>query len=128
EGRWDDVFILPGPNFMVTAIAADDDAVYVGGGFDMAGATPAKNIAVWRRDVGSWYALGEGLGSEAEPYPRINSIGIGGPDTVFVSGDFSVSGDLNQPGAALWDGDKWHRIDGSSDDLHISELDSYFGV
>ena len=128
EGQWDDAFVLPGPNFYVTAIAADDDAVYVAGVFDLAGSTPVQNIAMWSRQTASWNALGEGLGSDPESNPRINSIATGGGDTLFVAGEFSVSGDLHQAGAALWDGGEWRRIAGSGDGLHISKIASRFGV
>ena len=77
--------------------------VYVGANFDLAGAVPCSNIAMWN---GAWNALGAGTD---------NSVFccIIGPDGyLYVGGSFVTAGGITCNGVARWDGATWTALGG----------------
>ena len=77
----------------VDAIAVVGSDVYVGGGFTLAGGTPASCIAKW---TGSgWYPLGSGTNTFIRTLVPLASRA-----RMVVGGDFGIAGDLNALGIA----------------------------
>lgn len=80
---------------VVYALAADDDNLFVGGKFTMAGDSVAvNNIAHW--DGTSWYALGSGTDSTV--LALMISDGL-----LYVGGNFRHAGDSEANYIAIWD-------------------------
>jgi hypothetical protein len=59
--EWDDQFYSRGTNAKVTTVTSKGSNIYIGGKFKVAG-NVVTNVAKW--DGESWFALGEGTGSE----------------------------------------------------------------
>jgi hypothetical protein len=98
---WDTTFGSTGPNGIVNAIAADHNAVYVGGEFTEIGGIKANNIARWNGSV--WEPLGEGVNGE------VNAIAVS-PLGVFVGGDFDSAGGTICNHIAKWDKTMWTAL------------------
>lgn len=81
------------------SIAGGNGALYVSGSFDMAGATPASNIARWDVSGQSWSALGSGLDALA------SELLVAPNGDVYAAGPFTSAGGLPTEGIAKWDPD-----------------------
>ena len=119
--RWDGSGIAPwvsgnGVDKPVAVLAPADvgsgPALYAGGAFDHAGATPASRIAAWNGQA--WSALGSGV--ELSFYPpntAVEAIAVrpeGGADAVYVGGIFDTAGGVFAGFAARWDGANWSGL------------------
>jgi hypothetical protein len=82
---------------------SSDGKVYVGGYFEFAGSTPARNVAMW--DGQTWHPLGSGTDGE------VNAIALRGQD-VFVGGRFTIAGGLAAGRIARWNAatQTWHAL------------------
>jgi hypothetical protein len=80
-----------GNDAVVSALAIDADAIYVGGEFAVAGLAPAANVARFSLADGSWTALGSGAGA-----------GVDGPVAAlaFAAGHLYVGGGFARAGGA----------------------------
>jgi hypothetical protein len=91
--KWDGVAwtpLGPGLNGPVFALASHDGDLYAGGDFTATGdgATPLGRVAKW--DGQSWTSVGDGL--DAEVLAIISAAPGGGPDRLYIGGDFTTSG------------------------------------
>jgi hypothetical protein len=92
-------------------------ALYVCGGFWIAGGTSVQGIARW--DGASWSPVGGGLGLGI-PYATtvVDLDGSGAaPPRLLAGGDFTTAGEMTQPtsnrlGLAAWNGSAWGAIGG----------------
>ena len=85
-------------NAHVHALAASDDALYVGGDFDQAGTAEAAAVAAW--DGSEWTALGAGL--EGEYAADVKALAVQDAK-VYVGGSFNKAGGVTANGVAVWD-------------------------
>jgi hypothetical protein len=85
----------------VIALAVVGSDLYVGGTYNMAGDTPANNIARW--DGSQWHALGSGVNS---PVTALATKGL----DLYVGGGFLLAGDVAVHRIARWDGSQWHAL------------------
>lgn len=91
---------------------SDDDWIYAGGLFAMAGDVEANNIAVWH--AGSWSTVGEGDEIASGALARVRSISVnrsGGQPQILAGGTLYVKGKL--VGAAAFDGQRWAELGNS---------------
>lgn len=86
----------------VSAIAIDEDDVYVGGTFPVAGSTLARNIA--RFDGTGWHPLGSGINGE------VLTLAVAPNGTLYAGGDFSSAGGRSIEKIAAWDGSSWSAL------------------
>jgi hypothetical protein len=89
---------LDGAVFAMTTFDPDGpgpmpELLIAGGGFSMAGGTPARNIAAW--DGAQWSALGPGTIGSVRALTVWNN-------QLVVGGDFFSAGGLVSPGMAFW--------------------------
>ena len=103
----------------VDSLAVYDDgsgpALFVGGGFEMAGGVPANSIARW--DGKEWSRLSDPGGNGVSPGDAnitgfVVSLALavyddGSGPALFVGGDFGVAGGQPAHGLARWDGSGW---------------------
>lgn len=84
-----------------------DDRLIVGGYFFSAGGVPARSIAAWDGDTGTWSALGSGItGGEI---PRVHALAVFDGDLI-AAGDFDFAGGVPAFNIARWDGSQWHAM------------------
>ena len=107
----------PGVLGRVEALAIYDDgtgpALYVGGGFVLAGNITVNSIAKW--DGSEWFALSGSSGTGA--YPRVYALTAyddGTGPALYVGGDFSTAGGVTVSSIAKWNGSEWSALAGSS--------------
>jgi len=84
---------LPG---VVSALASLNGKLYVGGEFNWAGPTLAKNVACWDPATSTWSALGAGVNK-----PVSASAVLGGK--LYPGGSFTMAGTISAGGVACWD-------------------------
>ena len=100
----------------ITAAAASNHQLYVGGFFTNAGWTNASNLAQFNGT--SWSAVGGGVaGASAEPY----AIAVYGRE-VFVGGSFTQAGTVAASNIAMWDGTSWHALGSGLDGAVLALL------
>jgi hypothetical protein len=90
-------------NPTVTVLALDEKGhLFAGGGFTMAGDTPADHIAVW--DGVSWRALGSGLHgrNDSRDFTMVNALALDGEGGLYAGGDFSIAGEVASVNIARW--------------------------
>jgi hypothetical protein len=106
----------------VFTIGARGEDLYVGGGFNSAGGTPAKNIAKW--DGSKWTPLGEGANGS------VLKIAVNG-NMIYAGGQFSSIGGIQANGIARFDGQKWEAlgsgVNGYVDAIAFKDGDVYLG-
>jgi hypothetical protein len=90
----------------VLAVAADDNYVYAGGTFAVAGGLPANKIARW--DGSSWTTLGPGIVNG-----MVFSMVLDASD-LYVGGEFDSAGFVTANNIARWDG-MWSTLDSGTD-------------
>lgn len=86
----------------IRALAWHDGKLYVGGRFDHAGATSARNVAQW--DGQRWSAMSDGLGSRSED--QVNAL-VFSAGSVYAGGQFEFTEGLRYNHVAHWDGARW---------------------
>lgn len=101
DDDWYSMGALPGTDGKVLAIAVVDDALYVGGGFDVAGSTYASRIAKW--DGTNWLSVGEGING------FVNALAVIDSD-LYVGGVFNSVEDVYSKNIAKWDGSMWSAV------------------
>ena len=109
EPTWDNAIGIPGTNDRVWAMQAFDDgsgaALYVGGGFLVAGEGRANGIARW--DGASWSAVGLGVGSPNGYDPghilALSQFDDGMGSSLYVGGHFEGAGNACASCIARWD-------------------------
>ena len=103
---------LSGGVISATAMAADGD-VYVGGSFNQVKGTPAKNIARWDSEDGTWHMLGENNLTNGLNGP-VHALTIVSNGDLYVGGSFSeavtASATTAVSNIARWDGSAWHAL------------------
>lgn len=87
-------------NGSVNVLKRVNKKLYVGGFFDVAGQTQAKNIAVWDIENKTWDALGSGL-RNSNNAGFVNAI-VEQNDTLFFSGLFDRAGTKQTINVAAW--------------------------
>lgn len=85
------------------ALAPNGD-VYVGGLFNTAGSTGARNVARWDVSEGYWSRLSTGVSG------RVRALAINRLGNLVVGGDFNTAGAVTARRIALWDGTKWTAL------------------
>lgn len=124
--RWDGAAWHPvgdgqAPDNTVWEIGVGTDAeggkvVYAGGLFLQAGSAPAKYIAAWDVDAGTWKPLGTGVNGV------VRTIATNGTD-LYVGGTFTLAGIYAAYNVAHWDGVQWTRLGtGTNGQVEILEL------
>jgi len=96
---WDS--LKGGVNGPVYALAVNNNILYVGGNFTMAGGIPANRIATW--DGTNWSAVGAGFDSTVFALCASN-------DTLYAGGLFTKSNGKQANHIAKWDGTKWDSL------------------
>ncbi len=86
----------------VTAMAARNDTVFVGGSFPSAGGVPVNNIARW--DGTRWSGVGNGVNS------FVYAIGIGQAGQIYAGGEFTMAGEVDVRNIAMFDGTSWQNL------------------
>jgi Glucose / Sorbosone dehydrogenase len=85
---------LLGTNNEVRALTFDANGLlYIGGNFDLAGATTANRIATWNGT--SWGTLGQGTSGFVEAI-------IATPQAIYIGGNFALAGNLTVNRIAKW--------------------------
>jgi hypothetical protein len=107
----------------IAAVAATDNAVYVGGALDLAGGLSVSNIAKWDGDA--WSALDGGVNG------AVAAIAINADGEVFAGGEFTAAGGVTAWRIARWDGSRWSPLglglDGRVNALAVNASDLYAG-
>jgi hypothetical protein len=125
----------------VDSMAVFDDgsgeALYVGGGFTMAGSVVTTGIARW--DGTAWSDVGGGLNSVALAMTVFDD---GGGDALYATGSFVSAGGVPASRIAKWDGSNWTPLgsglnlwgnalavfdDGGGDALYVTGRFSFAG-
>jgi len=94
--------------YVLTMLEHDDGsgpAIYVGGGFTIAGGQSANNIARWNGS--SWTPLGAGLNGPVEALVVFDD---GAGPAIYAAGGFTASGTTSLNRVAKWDGIAWSPI------------------
>ncbi len=113
--RWDGIQWYPlgagitqstGFAALVNAVTQHGSDLFATGQFDMAGGSPALNIARW--DGLGWHAMGSGLEFTAQvpggsflAFPHGQAL-LSTPSTLLVGGDFITAGGVGSPYLARW--------------------------
>jgi hypothetical protein len=112
----------PGLNGNVDALAVSDGALYAGGAFTAAGATPANYIAQWNGS--DWLALGQGMDG------NVAALAASG-GTLYAGGGFLTAGTSNVNYIAQWNGSNWLALgpgmNGNVNALAVSGSSLYAG-
>ena len=94
----------------VFALSVFDDgsgpALYVGGGFTIAGGLDANNIARW--DGTEWSSLGSGVTGGA--VFALGAFDDGTGPALYVGGDFNIAGGVSAGRIARWNGTAWNAL------------------
>lgn len=88
----------------VTALAADDDNIFVGGDFDIADTFTVRNVARWERATQTWHPLADGLNG------AVYALALDDNGTLYAGGTFSKSGATALNRIARWDGSAWQPL------------------
>jgi trimeric autotransporter adhesin len=99
---WHSGFYTNGLNDTSYAVALDQNKIYVGGNFTVAGNTIANRVAMW--DGASWQALGSGM--DAVVY----ALTVDGRGRLYAGERFSTAGGKLVNGIARWDGVEWKAL------------------
>lgn len=91
----------------------DDDgdgvpALFVGGGFDIAGGIPARSLARW--DGEQWTPITGLAFDNPDTRPSVYALAVfddGRGPALYVGGSFDYAGDLKCNNIARWDGNSW---------------------
>lgn len=124
---WSDQFALPGPNFDVTALTSNEDAVFVAGAFSHIGKHPVQSLVRWDRATQTWEEIGGGL-SLANGEGLIQALAVGEAGELYVAGTFAEPGGDFFSKVAVWNGESWHVFGGSLDPGSVSDLLFHNGV
>ncbi len=110
DGKWADGFFLNGTNSYVQAIAVRGSRTYAGGRFDIAGDTPAAQVAAW--DGTEWAPLGSGMTNAAGSYTDIGVYALATDSTgnLYAGGTFAKAGSVIARRVAKWDGSAWSPL------------------
>jgi hypothetical protein len=103
----------PNGNDLVRTVCAYDpdgdgplpSALIAAGRFDLAGGSPAANIAAW--DGAAWRPLGSGTNEDVHALAVFET---GGMPLLIASGEFTVAGGIAASGIASWDGQAWRPL------------------
>ncbi len=100
-----------GVDTLVSALAAGEGVIYVGGRFTTAGGVSALRIAAWNRAAKTWTALGSGVGEYSTDSVRAIAVWS---DNVYVAGNFTQAGGQSANRIARWDPDNktWSALGG----------------
>lgn len=95
-----------GFNIRAEAVTIHGDNVYIGGAFNLAGSTPAANVARWNSTDNRWDALDAGAGGFFDT--AVHTLAVVG-NSVVMGGHFTTAGDaianfvaLYNPGTNSW--------------------------
>lgn len=110
DGKWAEDFVLNGANSYVQAIAVHGSQTYVGGRFDMAGDTPAAQVAAW--DGAAWAPLGSGMINAGGSYTDIGvyALATDSAGNLYAGGTFAKAGSVTARRVAKWDGSDWSAL------------------
>ncbi len=115
EPGWVTGFTLQGIQGVVRAVTTFDDgggrAVYIGGQFEHAGRTRARNIVKWTSERG-YEALGEGVDDVGVFALCVYDDGDG--EALYVGGQFETAGGLPASRIARWNGAQWAGLSAST--------------
>ena len=95
-------------------LESEDQKIYLGGSFLVAGGQTVNNIAILNPD-GLWQSIGGGSNGS------IYSMAISENGLLFAAGDFNQIGGINANNIAYWDGTTWSSM-GSGTDGPISKI------
>src|SRR5262245_7104974 len=105
---------LPGTDERVDAAAVFDDgsgpALYLAGGFQVAGGVQVNRIAKWNGE--EWSPLGPGLSAEAFALQVFDD---GGGPALYAAGLFLSAGGHPVKHVAKWDGSSWSALGSGMD-------------
>ncbi len=130
EPHWSDQFHGTRLDSMVRAMTIVDDgsgeghALYVGGGFTMAGDVAVNHIA--KREGQGWSPLGSGTDGTVLALTDFDD-GSGGGSALFAGGTFTTAGGVQAHNIAKWNGDIWLPVlsvpQSASFDLSLRRLE-----
>ncbi|MEX2217705.1 MAG: hypothetical protein WD749_03010 [Phycisphaerales bacterium] len=93
------------------------EALYAGGQFTMAGATPAQRLAKW--NGAAWAEVGGGISGQSGPLTaRVNTMiafDDGTGTGLYVGGAFATAGATSAINLARWRGGQWSEVGGGTD-------------
>lgn len=106
SGGWSSVGTgLGGPSpWLLTLATLPNGDLVAGGGFTMAGGTPANRIALW--DGETWSPLGSGIPDGAVPH----ALTVLPSGVLIVGGSFKSIGGVQAASIARWDGSMWSPL------------------
>ncbi|MBI4578538.1 MAG: hypothetical protein HY718_02480, partial [Planctomycetes bacterium] len=98
---------IDGPYPEVSALAALNDKLYVGGSFTSAGGVSANNVAGWDPVMATWSALDTGTDDGVTALAVLNG-------KLYAGGHFTTAGGTNAQAIACWDpiGQAWSPVGG----------------
>ena len=89
----------------VNTIAEDDDYIYIGGAFlNWEAIANADYIARYKKETGTWSALGTGLNGSCR------KLLIGSDGEIYACGDFTTAGGGAANRIAVWNGSAWSAL------------------
>ncbi len=118
-----------GPDIFAMAVFDDDGlgpnppTLFVGGRFDMAGGTPANNIAKWNGQA--WEPLVDSVTTVDGVNEVVNSLAVldlndGNGPALYAAGGFVTAGGAGANKIARWDGTNWSSISGNGGGVGLS--------
>jgi hypothetical protein len=108
---WSDAFGFPGPGLdaQVNCLTFDGAGnLYVGGGFQRAGAVAAVSIAKW--DGTRWSALGTGFFQNDQSPGAVYALAADSKGNLYAGGYFTSAGGVPVTSIARWDGTRWSAL------------------
>jgi hypothetical protein len=98
---------------LVLALVLNNNILYVGGNFTIAGGISANYIASWNIGTQTWSALGTGVNDRVRSLATNNNI-------VYAGGDFTLAGGTSVNRIASWNGTTWSALGTGVNNLVLS--------
>jgi hypothetical protein len=88
----------------VSAVAAANGTVYVGGNMEFVGQTSTRANSIASFDGTTWHTMGRGFNG------TVFAIAVDSSGNVYAAGEFTKSGFESTNNIALWDGENWNAL------------------
>ena len=105
----------------VRHLAAANGKVYVEGSFSMIGEKSIERLAQWDEATEEWSDLEGGL--QSDTYVSINDMDTDAEGNLYVAGNFEQAGSTVVSNIAMWDGERWHDLQGGVEGIIIIDIE-----